>query len=298
MTKKPARDFAQDITNIILAKLEQGVLPWVRPWAKRSQSPLRHNGEPYSGINYFYLSTVSDAHGYQSPFWMTYKQAAELGGQVRKGEAGAFSVYYARSIKHDTNSLTGIDETRAFSFLKYYYVFNADQIDGLPPYYHPTPPPPRTPRELQHEARRFLDGIPITVAHRGDEAYYSPSTDTIILPDPDAFRTIEDYFSTRAHESLHATGAKHRLNRQFGKRFGDAAYAYEELIACMGEAKLCAQYDLPIELLDNHAAYLGHWLTVLKSDKMAIIHAATKADQAIRWLTDNNTALADLAEAA
>jgi antirestriction protein ArdC len=296
VTSKPTRDFAQDITNIILAKLEQGVLPWKRPWAKRNERPLRHNGEPYSGINYFYLSTVSDANGYQSPFWMTYKQATDLGAQVRKGEQGSFSVYYARSVKHDINSATGQEETRAFSFLKYYYVFNADQIDGLPPYYHPEPPAPRNPHELQQEASNFLESVPLHVVHRGDEAYYAPSTDTITLPPPEAFHTIEDYFSTRVHETIHATGAKHRLNRQFGKRFGDQAYAYEELVACMGEAKLCAQFDLPIELHDNHAAYLAHWLKVLKSDKMAIIQAATKADQAIRWLTENSTA--QLAQAA
>lgn len=298
MTSKPGRDFAQDITNVILAKLEQGVLPWKRPWARRNQRPLRHNGEPYSGINYFYLSIIADAHGYQSPYWMTYRQASELGAQVRKGEEGAYSVYYARSVKYDTTRNTGEDEARAFSFLKYYYVFNCAQIDNLPAHYHPAPPEPRRPCELQAEARAFLESIPVPVTHRGDDAYYSPSSDTITLPPPEAFHTIEDYFSTRAHECLHSTGAKHRLNRQFGKKFGDAAYAFEELVACMGEVKLCAQFDLPVELHDNHASYLSHWLAILKTDKMAIIQAAAKADQAIRWLNENRKIDPSLAQAA
>jgi antirestriction protein ArdC len=287
MTRKPGRDFAADITSLILEKLEQGVLPWKRPWNARATRPLRHNGEPYSGINHFYLGLVADTRNYKSPFWMTYRQSAELGGQVRKGEQGAYSVYYARATARETDLRSGDDRARSFAFLKYYHVFNCDQIDNLPAHFHPEPATPQDIAALRGDAQAFLDGIPVPVLERGDEAFYSPLTDTITLPPRELFHSADARFSTLAHEAAHSTGAAHRLNRKFGKRFGDQAYAAEELCACMAEAKLCAEFEMDLELHDNHAAYLGHWVSILKSDKTAIIHAAAKADQAIKWLKDN-----------
>lgn len=287
MTRKPSHDFAADITQLILEKLEQGVLPWKRPWNTRTIQPLRHNGEPYSGINHYYLALVADTRGYRSPFWMTYRQSAELGGQVRKGEQGSFSVYYARATKHETGAGAGKDQTRSFAFLKYYHVFNCDQIDNLPAHFYPEPPTPQEIAALQGSAQAFLDGIPVQLFEHGDEAYYSPLTDTISVPPREQFRSADARFSTIAHEAAHSTGAKHRLNRQFGKRFGGRAYSAEELVACMAEAKLCAEFGLDVELHDNHAAYLSHWVGMLRADKTAIIQAAAKADQAIKWLKDN-----------
>ncbi len=296
MTRKPGRDFAGDITALILEKLEQGVLPWKRPWDSRTIRPLRHNGEPYSGINHFTLALVADTRGYRSPYWMTYRQSAELGGQVRRGEQGSFSVYYARTTKRDTDPGTGEDNTRSFAFLKWYHVFNCDQIDNLPAHYFPEPPSPQDIADLQSGAQAFLDGIPVPIFERGDEAYYSPLTDTITVPPKEQFHSADARFSTIAHEAAHSTGVKHRLNRQFGKRFGDQAYSVEELVACMAEAKLCAEFGMDVELHDNHAAYLAHWVGILKGDKTAIIQAAAKADQAIKWLKDN--ARQPIAEAA
>ena len=287
MTRKPGRDFAADITALILEKLEQGVLPWKRPWQTRTVQPLRHNGEPYSGINHYYLALVADTRGYQSPFWMTYRQCAELGGQVRKAEQGSYSVYYARSTRHETDIRTGEEQTRSFAFLKYYHVFNCDQIDNLPAHFYPEPASPQDIAALRGDAQAFLDGIPVPIRERGDEAFYSPLADTITVPPGELFHSADARFSTIAHEAAHATGAKHRLNRQFGKRFGDQAYAAEELVACMAEAKLCAEFGMDVELHDNHAAYLAHWVAILKGEKTAIIQAAAKADQAIKWLKDN-----------
>lgn len=198
VTARP--DVAQTITDLILEKIEQGTAPWLKPWSASSTRPLRHQGIPYSGINSFFLWAVADTMGYTSPFWMTYRQASELGGQVRKGESGSFSVYYNTARKSDTDQLTGETTEKTIRFMKWNHVFNASQIDGLPAHYYPEPPDPRAIGELSANIRVFLDAIPIKVVHGGSSAHYTPSTDTVTLPDPHAFHSIEAYFSTRCHE--------------------------------------------------------------------------------------------------
>ena len=286
-------DVAQTITDLILEKIEQGTAPWLKPWSASSTRPLRHQGIPYTGINSFFLWAVADTTGYTSPFWMTYRQASELGGQVRKGESGSFSVYYNTARKSDTDQLTGETTEKTIRFMKWNHVFNASQIDGLPTHYYPEPPDPRAIGELSANVRAFLDAIPIKVVHGGSSAHYTPSTDTVTLPDPHAFHSIEAYFSTRCHELTHATGHGSRLDRQFGKRFGDDAYAAEELLAGLAQSLLCAEYGLPNELHDSHASYIHHWAKILRADKTAILHAAAKAEQAVKWLRQFDPALTE-----
>lgn len=237
--KLPRPDVAQTITDLILQKIEQGTAPWLRPWSSRSTRPLRHNGVPYTGINTFYLWAVAETMGFASPFWMTYRQAAELGGQVRKGESGSYSVFYSSARKTDTDRLTGEATEKTIRFMKWNHVFNADQIDGLPAHYYPAPPDPRAIGELSAHVRVFLEAIPIKVVHCGDSAHYSPGTDTVTLPVPEAFTSIEAYTSVRFHEVSHGTGHKTRLDRQFGKRFGDDAYAFEEIVVLSGQSAPC-----------------------------------------------------------
>ncbi|MEZ5682648.1 MAG: zincin-like metallopeptidase domain-containing protein [Erythrobacter sp.] len=293
MNRKPRPDVAQVITDLILEKIAAGTAPWLKPWSATSTRPLRHNGVPYTGINTFFLWAVAEACGYASPYWMTYRQAAELGGQVRKGESGSYSVFYSTAHKTDTDRQTGKTTEKTIRFMKWNHVFNASQIDGLPAHYYPEPPDPRAIGELSAGVRDFLDAIPIRVVHGGSSAHYTPATDTVTLPQPQAFHSIEAYFSVRAHESIHATGSSNRLNRQFGKRFGDQAYSLEEMVASFGQALLCAEYGLPPELHDSHASYLAHWISVMKADKTAILHAAAKAEQAVQWLRQFDPALAE-----
>ena len=293
MNRKPRPDVAQVITDLILEKIAAGTAPWLKPWSATSTRPLRHNGVPYTGINTFFLWAVAEACGYASPYWMTYRQAAELGGQVRKGESGSYSVFYSTAHKTDTDRQTGETTEKTIRFMKWNHVFNASQIDGLPAHYYPEPPDPRAIGELSAGVRDFLDAIPIRVVHGGSSAHYTPATDTVTLPQPQAFHSIEAYFSVRAHESIHATGSSNRLNRQFGKRFGDQAYSLEEMVASFGQALLCAEYGLPPELHDSHASYLAHWISVMKADKTAILHAAAKAEQAVQWLRQFDPALAE-----
>ncbi len=290
---RPRRDIANEISALILSKLETGVLPWARPWDRSGGGgrPLRHCGTPYTGINTLFLWAMADACGFNSRYWMTYRQAQAIGAQVRKGETSSLSVYYSQISKTDTNKVTGEEHNRSIRFLKAYNVFNADQIDGLPMHYYPELVPPEPRQESQHRAAidGFFTNLPVEVRHGGNAAYFSPVGDYIQMPERGAFYSDDLYASTRAHESIHWSGGAGRLERKFGKRFGDAAYAFEELVASIGQCLVCADLDLPAELHDNHASYIDHWLKILKGDTSAIIHAASKAEQAFGYLKSFGT---------
>ena len=224
--------------------------------------------------------------GYSSRYWMTYRQAEALGGQVRKGETSSLSVYYSQISKTEQDRVTGEDQTRAIRFLKAYNVFNADQIDGLPAHYYPVLAPPEDRPESVHRTAidAFFATLPIDVRHGGNAAFFSPAGDYIQMPPREAFHSDDHYASTLGHEAVHWSGGKTRLERTFGKRFGDKAYAFEELVASIGQCLICADLGLPGELHDNHASYISHWLEILKGDSSAIIHAAAKAEQAFSYL--------------
>lgn len=288
-TKKAPRDVAAEITNLIIRKLEEGVPPWSRPWRDGPEAgcrPLRHCGTPYSGINNLYLWAISDALSYRSRYWMTSRQAGALGGHVRTGESGSLSVYYSSFRKTQANPHTGAETQKSIRFLRHYIVFNADQIDGLPDHFYPRdlPAAPVAPSQRQAGIDRFFDAIPAEVRHGGNRAYFSPTFDYIQMPHYRVFRSGDHYASTRAHETVHWSGHANRLARTFGRRFGDEAYAFEELVAEIGAGLLCAELGLPNALHDSHASYVGHWLGILRGDKSAIIHAASKAEQALAYL--------------
>ena len=289
-------DISATITATIIAKLEAGTKPWVKPWTGQPISrPLRHCGSAYRGINTLILWMAAEERGYISPYWMTYRQAIILKGQVRKGEKSSQAVFYKTLVTKDgradqdsidDNAVGSGDEGQTRRLLCQYAVFNAEQIDGLPAHFYPIPKPPQKIPESIHRPRleAIFAKIPAAVRHNGNQAYYNRARDEIVLPAIDQFPNFEAYFAVRAHETAHWTGAKRRLDRTFGKRFGDAAYAMEELIADIAAAILGATLGLPEAQLDNHASYLAHWLKVLKSDKTAILTAASKADEAVNFI--------------
>ncbi|WP_337847865.1 zincin-like metallopeptidase domain-containing protein [Sphingomonas sp.] len=287
-SKRTSRDVAAEITDLIIRKLEEGVPPWSRPWRTSGAGgrPLRHSGESYRGVNALYLWALGDAKGYRSRYWMTCRQAETLGGNVRRGESGAISVYYSSFKKRDVHPETGHQVERSIRFLRHYLVFNADQIDALPPYFYAPDEPERPviPSERQAAIDAFFAAIPADVRHGGNQAYFTPTFDYIQLPSRTAFRSMDLYASVRCHETVHWTGHSSRLARTFGKRFGDKAYSFEELVAEVGAGLCCADLGLPNVLHDSHASYVGHWLSILRGDKTAIIHAAAKAEQAFDYL--------------
>lgn len=273
---------AQRITAEIIKRLEEGTRPWVKPWrGVPSARPLRACGIPYQGINVFWLWLVADMCGFVSPYWMTYRQAKELGGQVRKGEKATIAVFYKSYTKEVENPSTGEKEDHARRVLKSFPVFNADQVDDLPVRFRPPPPiQPVSPAGQRDELDAFFGKIPAKLRHQGAEAYYEPVADRVTMPPVALFTGYDHYYATLAHELSHWTGHSSRLARDLKNRFGSESYAAEELVAELSSAMLGAELGLPVAHLDNHASYIDHWLQLLKKDDRAILTAAARAEAA------------------
>lgn len=286
----PREDIYTRITNQIIAALEQGVKPWTQPWnaahaAGHVSRPLRHNGQPYGGINVLTLWASAMNGHYSAPIWMTFRQALELGGHVRKGEKGSPVVYANSVTKSETDAATGDDVERTVPFLKAYTVFNVEQVEGLPGHFYAQAENARNPDERIADAECYFAATRADIRHGGDSAYYSPALDYIQMPPFDAFRDAQSYYATLGHETVHWTRHATRLDRDFGrKRFGDDGYAREELVAELGAAFLCADLGLALEDRADHAAYIGHWLSVLTDDKRAFFTAAAHAQRAVDYL--------------
>jgi antirestriction protein ArdC len=282
-------DLYQRITDQIVAQLEKGVRPWQRPWdgnyfGGANVRPVRANGERYKGINVLTLWSEGALRGYSSNMWMTYKQAPQFGGNVRKDEKGVL-VVYASKFKKESRSDTGETVENIIPFLKGYTVFNVEQIDGLPERFHGKQGPKTTVVERVAHAEEFFRNVGADIRHGGNKAYYIPSADHIQMPLLESFHESQGYYSTLAHETTHWTNHKSRLDRDMGvKRFGDEGYAMEELVAELGAAFLCADLELVSKPRPNHASYIASWLKVLKNDKRAVFTAASYAQRAIEFL--------------
>lgn len=282
-------DIYTRVTNRILADLEQGVRPWLKPWnvghtEGRIVRPLRATGQPYKGINVLMLWGEATANGYASPFWLTYRQAAALGAQVKKGERGALVVYADRFHKTETTD-SGEEVERDIPFVKGYTVFNAEQVDGLPGHFHPALAPLPPAFERIATAERFAAATGADIRHGGGQAFYAIGADRVQMPPFESFRDAESYYATLLHELTHWTRHPSRLAREFGrKRWGDAGYAAEELVAELGAAFLCADLGVTPEPRDDHASYIASWLKILHDDKRAIFTASAHAQRAADFL--------------
>lgn len=288
-------DVYQRITDQIVAELEKGVRPWLKPWnavhaAGRITRPLRASGIPYRGINVLMLWAAATAQGFNAPLWLTYKQAQELGGQVRKGEKGSL-VVYANTIKRtEQDEATGEDLEREIPFMKGYSVFNAEQVDGLPAHFYAVQEPALDPVARIERAEAFFAATGAVIREGGDRAFYSKAEDRVQMPPFVAFKEPEAYYATLAHELTHWTKHEKRLARDFGrKRFGDEGYAMEELVAELGAAFVCADLALTPAPRAEHAAYIASWLKALKDDKRAIFAAAAHAQRAADYLAKFST---------
>lgn len=277
------------VTDSIVAALEQGVRPWLKPWhiehaAGRVSRPLRHNGQKYSGINVLTLWMAAEQNGYVSPFWLTFRQAKELGGHIKKGEHGS-PVVYAATFKKTEETESGEEIEQEIPFLKEYTVFCADQCEGLPAHFTAVVPRPETAIQPLEQANAFFAATQADIRVGGNQAYYSVAGDYVQMPPLVAFRDAESHAATLAHELTHWTKHPSRLNREFGrKKFGDEGYALEELVAELGSAFLCADLHITPEVREDHASYIASWLKVLKSDKRAVFSAASRASKAVDFL--------------
>ena len=293
---------AERVTAQIAALLERGVRPWVKPWRADGPDvltlPLRACGQAYRGMNVIALWASALERGFRARHWFTYRQALALDACVRKGERGSYVVFYTEiGAKADgepsgtpvarPRPTDGEDGGALRRILRGYTVFNAEQIDGLPeqfavPLEPVAPMVPLTP-EGAEDARlsALFARLPATIRYGGDGAFYSLAADVIQMPPKVAFDDATLFYATLAHEASHWTRHPSRLDRDFGQtRFGDPAYALEELVAELSAAFIGATIGLPADHLEDHAAYIDGWLKALSANPSAFLTAASKAQAA------------------
>lgn len=290
--KKPnalKTDIHQEITDIIIAQLEKGTVPWHQPWKDRKDGLLKLplnsvTGNRYKGINILMLWCSAITQEFTTNEWGSYQQWLSKGEQVKKGEKGTRIVYYDVIKKEKENG-----EIDVIPFVKPTTVFNKQQLESyIEPVEEELPAVPLFDNDDAIE--KFVDntGIGFVFHHKG--AYYHRTEDKIYMPVRERFidtpncTAKEGFHATRFHEIVHATGAPQRLNRIKGKKFGDKEYAYEELVAELGSAFLCSKFDLVKAEMPSHASYIASWLEALKDNKTFIFAASSEASKAVEFL--------------
>jgi antirestriction protein ArdC len=272
----PRQSVYEIITGQILAELQKGVVPWRKPWRTFPPANLVSK-KPYRGINTFLLALA----GYGSQYWLTYRQAQALGGNVRRGEHGTKIVFWKFN-EYETETADGETENRTSAFLRYYTVFNLEQTEGLKAL---LALPPARPIE---SAETIVAAMPNPPTYQqGFLACYSPSNDNVTMPSPTAFHSRAEYYSTMFHELTHSTGHAKRLAREGFDRpveFASESYSREELVAEMGSAMLCGVAGIEQATIANSAAYPKSWITRLKSDSRLVISAASAAQKAADYI--------------
>jgi antirestriction protein ArdC len=276
------------VTEKIVSLLEHGVVPWRRPWTSTGLPRNLVSKKPYRGINYFLLS----ASKYVSPFWLTIRQANELGGHVRKGEESTIVVFWkVEDLDDQTEDLDAGEDKKARRrfLLRYYRVFNLEQCE-LPQAVLDKLPKIET---HQHDAIEAVEKIiagmpnPPEIVREGTKAYYSPITDRITLPPRELFETAAEDAATTLHELSHSSGHERRLAREGITEvapFGSPVYSREELVAELSAAFLCAEAGISNAVIENQAAYVAGWLKALHSNAKLIVHAATQAQKAADYI--------------
>jgi antirestriction protein ArdC len=268
------------VTTKIIERLHDGVVPWQRPWNPTYGAPRNIRGTPYRGINVLLLGSA----GYESPIWLTFNQARQLGGNVRKGEKGTPVVFWTR-VEKEVADETGQRVRKGFPLLRYYTVFNIGQCDGIE-----APrvaiEKPFDPIEKAEEIVARMPNRPVVRHDGGTRAYYQPSTDSIHLPPRSAFESAAGYYGTLFHELVHSTGHELRLARPGitdAQMFGSHAYSKEELVAEMGAAFLLAEAGIEATL-ENSASYIASWLRALENDRRMVVLAAASAQRAADYV--------------
>jgi antirestriction protein ArdC len=279
-----SRNLHAEITSRIVARLKAGVVPWKRPWSGKGHGVMPRNavsGRAYSGVNVLLLWSRAEESGYSDPRWMTYKQAAQLGGNIRKGEKGETVIYVSKIVtrdKDDNNKL------KTIPFLKAYTVFNVAQCESLP---ERILNPLSTshvvnPNERDEIADAFMASTGAVIRHGEARAYYRPLGDYINMPAFETFTNASRYYGVAFHELGHWTGAAERLNRTFGAKFGDQSYSAEELVAELTSAFLCGEFGFDSDGAD--AAYIDHWIKFLTNHEKAIVTASAAASRAVEFM--------------
>ena len=289
-------DIAYDkITNQIIEALEEGHIPWEKPWAAGNNAARSIHGKLYRGFNKMWLEFIAWKLGYSDTRWVTYNQAKKMGGQVRKGEKSQTVTLWMQSYNHQSSCPVkkskipcdniGKNKCSRYMLMRYYNVFNVEQVDGL----DIKPMPAGIENDFdpidaaEQVVNDYLEREGIMLA-TGSEAYYTPAMDAITMPPRETFRSAESYYSTLFHECGHSTGHESRLNRKDNKvrvKFGDPLYAQEELVAEMSNAFIGGVTGVTNEIEgEQRVAYIQSWLKALKNDKKMVVMAAQQGQKA------------------
>ena len=272
-----SRDRYGEIVDALVVQLEAGCAPWVRPWSGGPSLPTNlATQRPYRGMNILGLWMAQSLGGYERAEWLSFKQARALGGCVRKGESGVPIVFFTVAERDDADAPDGV---RRIPVLRTYTVFNRAQCDDLPAASDLVVQPEFV---RLADADAFLAEVGAVTTHGGDRAFYDRAADAITLPPPERFETPAAYYATSLHEHAHWSGAPDRLAREFGERFGDHAYAAEELVAELTAAFLCAELGIAGEL--RHAEYLANWVRALRAEPRILLTAGARASDAADYL--------------
>lgn len=269
----------QDVTNKIIAQLETGATPWVKPWRDTGGAADRNliSGKPYRGVNRLLLSIAMQPGN----TWATFKQWQEKGAMVRKGEHGVRIVYFqkVKGVEQVSDDGEAVAARGGYALLKSYFVFNEAQVDG----YEAPQAEPSRPFDTMAKCESTISKSNAIVLHGGDRAFYSPSADIIKLPHQASFDSPSSYYATAFHELMHWTGATKRLDRNLSKgHFGNPEYAFEELVAEIGAAYLCADHGVQGDL--RHAGYIQSWMRALKDHERAIFKACALAQAGVDYI--------------
>lgn len=278
-----SRDLYQEVTDKIVAQLEAGTVPWVKPWRSTAglNTPMNITTKrPYSGVNVMLLWMACASNSWVKPHFLSFKQAKDAGGNVKKGEKATTICFIKRLLVKDK---TDPDKTKQIGMLRTFSVFNIAQCENLPERFtNPEPAKPLNNDERNALVDEFIATTKADIREGFGEAFFSPGKDFISMPRFESFKSGDHFEATRFHELVHWTGHKSRIDRDFKGRFGDASYAAEELVAELGSAFLCAEFDIDGDL--RHADYLANWLQLLKSDSKAIFTASAAAQKAADFL--------------
>jgi antirestriction protein ArdC len=281
-------DVYQTVTDQIVAAIEAGAgtckMPWHAGIVSMTMPINAATKAPYRGVNIVSLWASAAVKRYLTGYWASYKQWQTLGAQVRKGELGSTIVFYKEYERSDSEG-EGAERPRFVA--RATRVFNAEQVDGWE-----LPVPKRASEvEINEQIEAFVRATKAEIRQGIYTACYRRLGDWIELPNSEQFTgtptssPTEAYYAVLLHELTHWTGAPHRLNRTFGARFGDRAYAFEELVAELGAAFLCSGFHIVNEPRADHAAYISSWLDILDRDHKAIFTAANQAQKAVEYLT-------------
>jgi len=267
------------IADQLIKRLEDGEIPWRKPWTGGESPKNLVSGKDYRGVNVWLLAFKP----YTSPYWLSFKQCKARGGNVKKGEKGSMITFY-RSMKSTKENKKGEMKETTFPMLRYYYVFNVEQCDGVE---YPKPEY-KEPQARIEECEAIVKAMPTRPEIKFEEqrAYYNPNFDFVNMPKYESFGKVEEYYSTLFHELGHSTGHEKRLNRKdYAHNWsGDHNYSREELVAEMTAAFICGHAGIERHTIENSAAYLQSWLKSLRNDKKFLLQASSQAQKAADFI--------------